>query len=393
MVRKQSWRSTLTALIAVAALGCGPLAAAQTPEAQTPKESQARLEELRANIKALKSELDKVKGSRSELLSDLEKTETKMGELNQKVETLKKELQNKQSQLQELRSEKEALVRAKKQQQGSVAQHLDAAYRLGRQSRFKLLLNQQDPAQFARNLKYFDYVIAARARQIKSLDQTTARLSEVEPALAATAAELETNRQNLLRERDVLGQNKQERQRTLQLLEQSIANKDNELKALETDRQQLETLLQRVAAAAKAAGSASLNQPFAKLKGKLPWPTKGKLLQNFGSSRMQGKLHWQGMLIGAGEGEPVQAIHKGQIVFADYLRGHGLLVIVDHGGGFMSLYAHNQTLYKSVGDQVTSGEQIASVGQSGGRESAALYFELRADGAPIDPRQWLKKAG
>ncbi len=386
MIRKQSWRSVLTAVLAVAISVCAPAMA------QTTKEDEARLEALRANIQALKKELDKVKTDRSGLMSELESTETTMGELNQKVETLKKELQNNQSQLNDLRSEQEGLTQIKKQQQGSVAQHLDAAYRLGRQSRFKLLLNQQDPAEFSRNLKYFDHIIAARAEQIQSLSQTAARLDEMEPILAATASRLEANRTSLLQQREDLDKHKQERLRTLKLLEQSIASKDSQLQAAEADRQQLQTLIKQVAAAAKAAGSASLDQPFAKLKGKLPWPAKGKLLHGYGSSRVQGKLQWQGMLIGAAEGEPVRAVHRGQVVFADYLRGHGLLVIVDHGGGYMSLYAHNQTLHKHVGDKVESGERIADVGQSGGRDAAALYFELRAKGEPIDPRQWLAKA-
>lgn len=387
MTKLPSWHRVLAAAFAVTACTWVPLSSAQPPA-----EDKARLEELRANIQALKDELSKVKNDRSSLLGELETTETKMGELNQKVETLKKELEDKRSELQGLRLEKEALQQAKKQQQGSVARHLNAAYRLGRQSRFKLLLNQQDPGEFARNLKYFDFVLQARAEQIESLSQTAAQLEQMEPALAAAAQELQVNQQNLLQQRDALAQAQHDRQRTLQLLEQSIANKDNRLKAMEADRQQLEMVLKRVAEAARRAKLAESNQPYAKLNGRLPWPTKGKLLHSYGSERVEGKLRWQGMLIGAVEGNPVHAVHQGRVVFADYLRGHGLLIIVDHGAGFLSLYAHNQTLHKRVGDPVGAGEQIATVGQSGGRESSALYFELRANGEPIDPRQWLKKA-
>lgn len=134
------------------------------------------------------------------------------------------------------------------------------------------------------------------------------------------------------------------------------------------------------------------NRPFKELKGKLPWPTQGKIIKQFGSARATNKVRWQGLMIASDEGAPVHAVHHGRVVFADYLRGHGLLLIIDHGDSFLSLYAHNQMLYKEIGDWVSAGEEIATVGQSGGQDQAGLYFELRHQGKPTNPNSWLKKS-
>lgn len=364
----------------------------QTGFAMTEEERQARLTELRATIEQLKQELDSVKSNRSQLLNNLQDSETKIGELNKKVQELRRQLEDKQSQLQQLRSEKEALVTAKKQQQGSVSRQLDAAYRLGQQNGLKLLLNQQNPALLERNLRYYRYVAAAQAEKLQAYTATLARLDALEPVIAEEAAAVEMHHTSLRQKRDELLGQQAERKRTLAKLESAISSTDARLKASEEDRRNLEALLVRVAKAARKLDAPAPSQSLAKLKGQLPWPTKGKVLRSFGSARVAGKMRWQGMLIGAPEGHPVQAVYEGRVVFADYLRGQGLLLIIDHGAGFMSLYAHNQTLFKNLGDWVKAGEQVASVGTTGGQEAASLYFELRLDGEPTDPRPWLKKA-
>lgn len=364
----------------------------QSVFAMTEQERQARLQELRATIEQLKQELDSVKSNRSQLLNNLQDSETKISELNKKVQELRQQLEAKQSQLQQLRSEKEALTIAKKQQQGSVGQQLDAAYRLGQQSGLKLLLNQQDPARLERNLRYYRYVAAAQAEKLQTYTATLTRIEALEPAIAQETAAIAVDHTSMQQKRDELVRQQAERKRTLAKIESAINSTDARLKAREEDRRNLEALLARVAKAARKLDVPASGQPFTKLKGQLPWPTKGKVLRSFGSSRVAGKMRWQGMLIGAPEGHPVHAVYQGRVVFADYLRGQGLLLIVDHGAGFMSLYAHNQTLFKNLGDWVKAGEQVASVGNSGGQDSAGLYFELRFKGEPTDPRPWLKKS-
>jgi septal ring factor EnvC (AmiA/AmiB activator) len=363
----------------------------QSVMALSEDERQARLQELRATIEQLQQELNTVKSNRDQLLNNLQDSETKIGELNKKVQELRQQLEAKQSQLRQLHSEQEALVSAKKQQQGSVGRQLDAAYRLGQQSGLKLLLNQQDPARLERNLRYYRYVASAQTEQLQAYSATLARLNALEPAIAAEAAAIAEDHRNLREKRDQLVKQQAERKHTLEKLESTISSTDARLKASEEDRRNLEAVLARVA----KARSLQLSVPdgaFADLKGRLPWPTRGRVLHNFGSSRVAGKMRWQGMLIEAPEGHPVHAVYQGRVVFADYLRGQGLLLILDHGSGFMSLYAHNQALFKKLGDWVDAGEQVATVGASGGQNSASLYFELRYKGEPTDPRPWLKKS-
>lgn len=359
--------------------------------AMSEDERKVRLQELRATIEQLKKELNTVKSNRDQLLNNLQDSETKIGELNKKVQELRTQLEAKQGQLQQLRGEKEALVTAKKQQQGSVGQQLNAAYRLGRQGGVKMLLNQQDPALMERNLRYYRFVAAAQSQKLQEYTATLARLDALEPAIAAETAAIEADHASLRQKRDALLGQQAERKRTLEKIESAISSTDARLKASEEDRRNLEALLERVAKAARNLQVPAANQAFAKLKGQLPWPTQGKVLRRFGSSRVAGKMQWQGLLIGAPEGHPVNAVYQGRVVFADYLRGQGLLLIIDHGAGFMSLYAHNQTLFKNLGDWVNAGEQVATVGTSGGQDKAGLYFELRYKGEPTDPQPWLKK--
>lgn len=361
-------------------------------QAMTEQERQARLKELRATIEQLKVELDKVKSNRQDLMGELQSSETKIGELSKKVQELRTQLDNKQSHLKQLSSEKEELLAAKKQQQGSVARHLDAAYRLGQQSSLKMLLNQEEPSLLARNLHYYRYFTRAQADQVSRYTSTIQRIEELEPVIAAEMEAISRSHTELLAKRDQLVATQAERKRTLAKLERTIADTDAKLKSTEEDRQHLERLLREVV---RITGKMQLppgNHPFSKLKGQLPWPTNGKVLSHFGSPRVANKVRWQGVLISAPEGNPVYAVHQGRVVFADYLRGQGLLLIIDHGSGFMSLYAHNQSLFKNLGDWVNAGEQVASVGQSGGQANSGLYFELRYKGEPTDPRPWLRKA-
>lgn len=368
------------------------LSASAPSFAMTDAERQARLSELRETIAELKQELEKVKGNRADLQQNLQQTETKIGDLSKKVKELRSQLEEKQSHLQQLHSEKEALTSVKKQQQDSVEQHVNAAYRLGQQSHLKMLLNQQDPATVSRNMKYYNYLMNAQAEKINGFVRVIRRIDALEPEIATTVANLSENHAKLDTKRQQLIAQRSDRQRTLAKLEATIDSKDSELQALNDDRDNLEELLQRVVRVAGELPEPAADLPFAQLKGKLPWPARGEVLRSYGSSRMANKVRWQGMLIGAEEGAPVFAVHHGRVVFSDYLRGHGLLLIIDHGDGFMSLYAHNKILYKELGDAVSGGEPIAAVGLSGGRAQAGLYFEMRYQGEATNPHQWLRKS-
>lgn len=405
---------------------------------------ETKLSELKNTIEQLKKELISVKSNRESLSSELEASEKKISELNKKIEDLKAQLQNQQSSLNQLRGEREGLASAKKQQEAQVAQHLNAAYRLGNQSAIKLLLNQENPADLSRNLKYFEYLIAARNRQIQQFAGTIKRLNELEPAITAQSEQLELNKQGVESQRQALNELIDERKRTLAKLNATIDDKDQALKAYEQDRKGLQDVMARIAqaeekarqkAAARTAekgelaqsdavgdknprpsvadkddeqtpipvksgkavssaqtDSAPLRGNLVQLKGELPWPTTGRLVNDFGTSRVAGKVNWEGIYIQGTMGAPVKAIARGKVVFADYLKGHGLLIIIDHGQGYLSLYAHNQSLMKKIGEPVEAGSVIASLGNTGGQADAGLYFELRHNGQPTNPKPWFKKS-
>ncbi|MYM64098.1 peptidoglycan DD-metalloendopeptidase family protein [Pseudomaricurvus sp. HS19] len=351
---------------------------------------QAKINQLQQSIKQLQQELQKAKGSRDQLQSDLQSSEVDISETLKKIEQLKGELASQKKQLTQLNRKQDELQAASSEQQRYIAQDINAAYRLGSQSQLKLLLNQQQPETVARMNKYYSYFLNARSSRVDAYLETIAELNIVRPQIEARTRALEENSRQLQQRRQQLLARQKERTETLARLNASISRKDEELKQQSQDKQRLEKLLEEVTAAIANLALPTDGEPFAKLRGRMPFPAKGRLLNRFGSSRLEGKLRWEGVMIGAREGTPVHAIHHGRVVFSDYLRGHGMLVIIDHGDGYMSLYAHNQSLLRETGDWVSSGEVIAKVGNTGGQSQSALYFEIRHNGKPTNPARWCK---
>ncbi|MGQ9424970.1 murein hydrolase activator EnvC family protein [Gilvimarinus sp. F26214L] len=378
-------RNSFTLLVALTGIAlCMPVSAENVSEA----EYQARLEALQKNIGELQQELNAVKGNRDQLLTDLQENETSIGELLEKIESIKRELKEDEQALLQLHRERKQLAGEQSSQKKHVAQQVRAAYQLGGQSTLKLLLNQHDPQSISRLLKYHDYVLTAQSAKIAAYVEGIERLNTIEPRIVENTRRLKRNRTRLQRRHDELQNRQRERQQMLARLEATIKTKDEELQKLNRDRRQVEELMSRIVAKIGTGSTFNQDAPFADLHGKLPWPANGRLAHQFGSERIAGKMKWSGVMIRAPEGSPVRAIHHGRVVFADYLRGHGLLIIVDHGAGYMSLYAHNQSLKKNVGNWVEAGEVIASVGSSGGQPQAGLYFEIRQNGRPTNPNRW-----
>ncbi len=268
---------------------------------------------------------------------------------------------------------------------------MQAAYTLGRQSHLKLLLNQQQPDQIARMMRYHDYVIEARANKFDEYRQTITRLNEVEPAIKNTVATLSAIRSDLEKKHGLLVDQQKQKELTLVRLRKTIKNKDDELRKLERDQKELEQVIAVVEDLINDLPLPNAYQPFDKLKGKLPWPLKGKVTNRFGATR-KGRVKWDGLMITAEEGTDVKAIHHGRVIFANWLRGQGLLMIIDHSDGYMSLYAHNQVLLKEPGEWVQANDIIGRVGNSGGQQQAGLYFEIRYKGKPSNPKRWCKRA-
>lgn len=354
-----------------------------------------RLEQLRQQIHALRSELDIDKERKQDLQSRLRNIETRIGKVTALLRGLKKQLRRQRNELNKLQKRRKSLQADLQVQRVNLARQIRSAYAIGQQEYLKILLNQQDPAAVTRTLTYYDYFNQARLRRIKSIDTKLVDLKTVEEKIEQKTEQLERNRAEQAREKGQLEQTRGERKTVLAKLDQQIQAKGEQLAILLEDQRRLQQLLNRlvdepVEQALDLPTEQGERQSFARLRGKLRWPSPGNLANRYGSRRKVGKLKWQGVMITAPEGTNVTAISHGRVAFSDWLRGFGLLTIIDHGDGYMSLYGGNQSLYKEVGDWVEAGDVIASVGNSGGHRETALYFEIRHNGKPTNPLKWCR---
>lgn len=362
-------------------------------------DDKADMEKLQKDIADLQKELKKVQGARTSVQQDLQKTETQMSDLQKKVDSIQKDINSQNKQIDDLNKERSDLEKARSKQQAQAAEQVRAAYQLGQQPQFKVFLNQESPERISRMMKYHSYFMAAHAEKMKKYMETITQLNDLEPQIAQKTEELNTIKQDLDKQRASLEEAQSQRKQTLAKINTTISSKDKELQDMQEDRRQLQALLQKVARASTSLAAApsyvplpNAGEKFSSRRGLLPWPTQGHITHGFGSSQIEGQLQWNGVMISANSGQQVNAVHYGRVVFADYFRGQGLLVIVDHGEGYLSLYAHNQNLFKKAGDAVKAGEPIASVGNTGGQSQSGLYFEIRYQGKAIDPAQWLARS-
>ncbi|MGE0370879.1 MAG: murein hydrolase activator EnvC [Gammaproteobacteria bacterium] len=392
--------SALCALMAL--LLCGPSpasvaapvpagAAAGTEE----KDKAEKLEVLRRTIRELRTSLDKARGRHAELRTQLRSAEVAIGSLSQSLKKLDKELKHKSAELRGLRARRDEAAAALEQQRRVLAQQILAGYAMGREGHLKIILSQQEPAAIGRMLTYYDYFNRARAARIEEIDRRLAEIGVLEHAIAQQAETLEQLHGEQSRQLQALRDSRSSRRQVLATLGGEIKTKQQKLEALLQDERNLSELLIKLRRAlaeipADSPPGPGDAAPFASHKGKLSWPARGKITTRYGSARQVGSLTWRGVVIGAAEGGEVKAIYRGRVAFADWLRGFGLLIIVDHGDGYMSLYGHNQSLAKGVGDWVERGEAIATVGNSGGQDSAGLYFEIRHNGVPDNPLRWCR---
>lgn len=390
-------------------------------------DAQKQLDAARADVAELKQLLEKLQQEKSGVQQALKKTESEMGQLEKQVKGLQQDLKKSEDEIQRLDGEKKKLEGARLEQQRLIGIQARAAYQSGRQEYVKLLLNQQNPEKFSRTLTYYDYLSEARMEQLATFNETLRQLANVEMDIANQQNQLLEQKSALDGRREQLASVRKERQLALAKLNKEFSARDQKLKAREQEQANLarvlktiEETLARQAREAEAArqqallaereqphsgtkannsgplvsAGASFGGPFAKARGQLPWPVNGRLVARYGTPRGgDARTKWDGVLIGAAAGSQVHAVHGGRVVFADWLRGAGLLVILDHGNGYLSLYGHNQSLLKDAGDVVKAGEAIATVGTSGGQDTPALYFAIRQQGRPIDPAQWCRAQG
>ena len=399
-------------------------------------DARKQIEAARQDVAELQKLLKQIEQEKTAVQKQLQTTESEMGQLEKQVDSLQQEIDRSEAELERLNDEKATLEGARVEQQRLIGIQARAAYQSGRQEYLKLLLNQQNPEKFSRTLTYYDYLSKARFEQLESFNETLRQLAGVEAGIEKQQATLAEQQDGLKQRRAQLAEVREERQLALAKLKKDLSSRDQKLKARKQEQAQLERVLKtieetlaRQAREAERARQLALAQarereqeqarqqqggrpstatsgpivssaggnfggPFANAKGKLPWPVDGRLVARYGTPRGgDARTKWDGVLIGADMGTQVRAVHGGRVVFADWLRGAGLLVILDHGNGYLSLYGHNQSLLRDAGDIVKAGDPIATVGTSGGQDAAALYFAIRQQGRPSDPAQWCRAQG
>ncbi|SDI38027.1 murein hydrolase activator EnvC family protein [Pseudomonas panipatensis] len=415
-----------------------PLAAVADDRADT----QRQIEQTQKDIAELKKTLSSIQEEKSGVQKQLKSTETQMGDLEKQVKALQDELEKSEKELQRLDEEKKKLQGARLEQQRLIAIQARAAYQSGRQEYLKLLLNQEHPEKFSRTLTYYDYINRARLEQLNTFNETLRQLDNVEQDISSQKSQQLEQQNALEARRQALAEARKQRQEALAKLNNDYSSGDKKLKDREQNQAELnkvlktieETLARQAREAEEArqralaeererarrerelasrgqapekapskhadysgplvSSGAGFGGAFDAARGKLPWPVNGRVLARFGSPRGDDpRATWDGVLIGASAGSTVRAVHGGRVVFADWLRGAGLLVILDHGGGYLSLYGHNQSLLKDAGDTVKAGDPIATVGASGGQNTPAVYFAIRHQGRPTDPSIWCRTQG
>lgn len=359
--------------------------------AETEAEYKARLQALSESIKTLQAELTTAKASKNKLQQSLQASEESIATHTKKVAKIKEALAREKKQLNQLQMQRAELVKNKEAQQQHIVEAIRHTYQLGQQSQLKLLLNQEDPERISRMMKYHDYVVSAHQQKIAAYTQTINTLNTLEDRIKNTQQQLEQRYSTLAKRQKSLTQSQQQRKKALKQLSSSLRKKGSQLSSLTSDRDRLQDLLDQATNALANLSLPNGTEAFAKAKGKLPLPTNGKITHAFGSPQFDGQLKRNGIYIRNQSGAHVVSVHHGRVIFSAYFRSHGLLLIVDHGDGYMSLYGHNETLLKETGDWVSTGESIATVGNSGGQTTTGLYFEIRHQGQPQNPQPWLRR--
>ncbi len=353
---------------------------------------QQELKALQGQIKSLQDDVKKHQAEVSEQRQALETTERELGEQSRRLRETEQRLSQARTRLEELGAEQGRLEEQLESQREAMADLLRLAYKQNNQPLIKLLLSGRRPEALARQMHYFAILNEDQNEQLQQWIEQSNRLAEVIEEQKALTESLETDKALLLETQQKLTSQKNRRAQILANLKAEAQAAEQELARKQSEQEQLNELITRMEA---ELADLSLEFPegvaMAEVKGRLPWPLEGRLRAGFGSSIDGSRLNWQGWWIGGDSGAEVRAVHHGRVVFSDWLNGFGLLIILDHGDGMMTLYGRNQSLLRTVGEWVNAGDVIAEVGLSGGFSEPGVYFELRRNGQPENPANWLKK--
>ena len=355
------------------------------------EQKKQQLDKLRQQMSALRQKLQHQQVEKNAAAKKLKATEIRIGERAYVLRKIKRHLSKQKRELKKLKKKQYEISIKLKKQRSILGQQIRAAYMTGRQEYLKLLLNQQNPAAIGRTLTYYDYFNKARSQYIGDALNTMTELDRLSHSIKSKNDELSLSLQQQQAEKKRLEQDYSERASAMKALDKDIAAKGQRLNKMMADEKMLQQLLQQIQVIMPSQlTEIDKRETFARRRGRLSWPVQGKVEKLFGKSRKVAHLTWNGVIIDSKEGRDVRAVSHGRVAYADWLRGYGMLIIIDHGDGYMTLYGHNQALYKEAGDWVEEGEVISSVGQSGGQLKSGLYFEVRVKGRPSNPVKWCR---
>lgn len=374
-------------------LACGMSLAAPLSAAPSQQEAEEKLAQVQKQIQKSQIRIEKSRGEVGKLEKELREFERHIGQLNRELNKTESILSDSRQRIRTLESRKQGLLEQLSRHRNILYAQMRSEYMYGGQEKLKLLLNQQGYAKLGRTLVYYDYLHRARLHEIEQARKILQGVKNVQDEIAGEEKSATHTRQVLLSQKQQIGEEQKKRQAVLESLRTRVFGEQARLANLEVDRKQLEKLLEDLHEALVNIPYIDQGQDFREVKGKLSWPVTGRPSNRFGQKRnfSHRRLYWQGVFIPGREGSGVHSIFHGRVVFAEWMRGLGLLTIIDHGNGYMSLYGHSQSLYKQAGEWVRAGERIASVGSSGGNNRTGLYFEIRKQGKPVNPGIWCRK--
>jgi murein hydrolase activator len=383
--------------------------------------AKENLKDVHQKIENLKKELDASQDAHKDATDELKASETAISLAKKKLHQINIEQQAHDAELKKLKNQSQELNTQLASQQNQLSQQLYQQYLHNNQSYTQLVLENKDPNSITRDLKYYSYIAKARGEVITEMQANLDKIQALNEETATTLKQIAELKKKQEEEKQTFEQQKAVKAKIVSSLSKKIAVQSKEIQKLKRDEKDLSNLVKKlaqIAAQAKKNKEKKLKQKksvvkqsdtdqktiiakneqlpsddfsgvnFSKLKGKLRLPVKGELINRFGNQRADTGVDWKGLFIKANEGNEVRSVAAGSVVFADWMRGFGNLIIIDHGNGYMSLYGNNQALLKEVGDVIKGGDVIASVGNSGGNDTNGVYYELRKNSVPFDPLSW-----
>ncbi len=381
-----NWQKTILLLFLAVA---GPAAAQKTEDGLAMVKEQ-ELEEVRARISELTKRMDASAASRDRLIVELQAAEVVISEQRIRLKELERERNYSAKRRAELSADLATRETELHEESRQLADQVRAAYMSGSRERIKLMLNQRDPAALGRLMTYYGYLNDYRAENIDAVTEHIHELLALRKAVAAAEARIAELARAQYAELTELNSAQERRQQLLASLKGKIADEGREIERLAAQEKDLSRLIAELTSILSDYPITS-EDPFSRHRGRLTWPVAGTLVHDFGQPRVSDRLKWNGVVLAAPRGREIRSVYHGRVVFADWLAGLGLLVIIDHGEGYMTLYGYNETILKNTGDWVAPGDVIATVGDSGGQPISALYFEIRRGIQPVNPNSWITR--